>query len=46
MVGFFIELISEIPTYGCKENKNDIEIYKNGTKNEARKSDDVLRLQT
>jgi len=26
---FFIELLSEIPTYGCKNNKNDIEIYKN-----------------
>ena len=26
---FFIELLSEIPTYGCKGNKKDIEIYKN-----------------
>ena len=29
LVRFFIELISEIPTYGCKETKKDIEIYKN-----------------
>ena len=26
---FFIELLSEIPTFGCYENPNDIEIYKN-----------------
>lgn len=26
---FFIELLSEIPTYGCEANKNDKEIYKN-----------------
>ena len=26
---FFIELLSEIPTYGCKGNKDDKEIYKN-----------------
>ena len=29
LVRFFIELLSEIPTYGCKDNKKDIEIYKN-----------------
>ena len=29
LVRFFIELLSEIPTYGCKGNKNDIEIYRN-----------------
>jgi len=29
LVRFFIELLSEIPTYGCKLNKQDIEIYKN-----------------
>ena len=29
LVRFFIELLSEIPTYGCKGNKQDIEIYKN-----------------
>ena len=29
LVRFFIELLSEIPTYGCKGNKLDIEIYKN-----------------
>ena len=29
LVRFFIELLSEIPTYGCGGNKNDIEIYKN-----------------
>lgn len=29
LVRFFIELLSEIPTYGCKENEKDIEIYKN-----------------
>lgn len=29
LVRFFIELLSEIPTYGCKDNKRDIEIYKN-----------------
>ena len=29
LVRFFIELLSEIPTYGCKGNKKDIEIYKN-----------------
>lgn len=29
LVRFFIELLSEIPTYGCKNNKKDIEIYKN-----------------
>ena len=29
LVRFFIELLSEIPTYGCGENENDIEIYKN-----------------
>lgn len=26
---FFIELLSEIPTFGCKTNNIDIEIYKN-----------------
>lgn len=26
---FFIELLSEIPTFGCKGNSNDIEIFKN-----------------
>jgi hypothetical protein len=26
---FFIELLHELPTYGCKNNKEDIEIYKN-----------------
>ena len=29
LVRFFIELLSEIPTYGCKGSKKDIEIYKN-----------------
>tara|TARA_B110001450_G_scaffold105873_1_gene100244 strand:+ start:183 stop:839 length:657 start_codon:yes stop_codon:yes gene_type:complete len=29
LVRFFIELLSEIPTYGCKGNEKDIEIYKN-----------------
>ena len=29
LVRFFIELLSELPTYGCKGNKQDIEIYKN-----------------
>ena len=29
LVRFFIELLSEIPTYGCKENEEDREIYKN-----------------
>ena len=29
LVRFFIELISEIPTYGCKDSETDIEIYKN-----------------
>lgn len=29
LVRFFIELISEKPTFGCKNNKNDIEIFKN-----------------
>jgi len=29
LVRFFIELLTEVPTYGCKGNKNDIEIYKN-----------------
>lgn len=29
LVRFFIELLSEMPTYGCKGNKYDIEIYKN-----------------
>ena len=29
LVRFFIELLSEIPTYGCEANKDDIEIYKN-----------------
>jgi len=29
LVRFFIELLSEIPTYGCKGNIQDIEIYKN-----------------
>ena len=29
LVRFFIELLSEIPTYGCHGNKQDIEIYKN-----------------
>lgn len=29
LVRFFIELLSEIPTYGCKGCKHDIEIYKN-----------------
>ena len=26
---FFIELLLELPTYGCKGNEKDIEIYKN-----------------
>jgi len=26
---FFIELLSEFPTYGCKGSKQDVEIYKN-----------------
>lgn len=26
---FFIELLSEIPTFGCKGNNQDVEIYKN-----------------
>ena len=29
MMRFFIELLSELPTFGCKYNKNDKEIYKN-----------------
>ena len=29
LVRFFIELLSEIPTYGCFGNKYDIEIYRN-----------------
>ena len=29
LVRFFIELLSEIPTFGCKKNKKDIEIYRN-----------------
>jgi len=29
LVRFFIELLSETPTYGCKSNQKDIEIYKN-----------------
>jgi hypothetical protein len=29
LVRFFIELLYETPTYGCKENNNDREIYKN-----------------
>ena len=29
LVRFFIELLSEIPSYGCKGNKMDKEIYKN-----------------
>ena len=29
LVRFFIELLSEIPTFGCKLFKTDIEIYKN-----------------
>ena len=29
MCRFFIELISETPTFGCVENQKDIEIYKN-----------------
>ena len=29
LVRFFIELLSEIPTYGCKGSDTDIEIYKN-----------------
>ena len=29
LVRFFIELLSEIPTFGCKGTKKDIEIYKN-----------------
>ena len=29
LVRFFIELLSEIPTYGCKGHVRDIEIYKN-----------------
>ena len=26
---FFIELLSELPTFGCHKNKKDVEIYKN-----------------
>ena len=26
---FFIELLSELPTYGCSDSPTDIEIYKN-----------------
>lgn len=29
MVRFFIELLSEKPTFGCKSNMEDVEIYKN-----------------
>lgn len=29
LVRFFIELMSEMPTFGCEGNINDIEIYKN-----------------
>lgn len=29
LVRFFIELLSETPTFGCKRNNSDIEIYKN-----------------
>ena len=29
LVRFFIELLSETPTFGCKGNERDIEIYKN-----------------
>ena len=29
LVRFFIELLSEMPTFGCNENPKDIEIYKN-----------------
>lgn len=29
LVRFFIELLSEKPTYGCRQNDKDIEIYKN-----------------
>lgn len=29
LVRFFIELLSEKPTHGCRENNKDIEIYKN-----------------
>ena len=29
LVRFFIELLSELPTFGCRSNKKDIEIYKN-----------------
>jgi len=29
LVRFFIELLSEIPTFGCEGNLKDIEIYKN-----------------
>lgn len=29
LVRFFIELLSEIPTYGCRGNPDDKEIYKN-----------------
>ena len=29
LLRFFIELLTEIPTYGCKGNSNDKEIYKN-----------------
>lgn len=29
LVRFFIELITELPTYGCIGNKEDKEIYKN-----------------
>ena len=26
---FFIELLTELPTYGCKHSESDVEIYKN-----------------
>ena len=29
LVRFFIELLSEKPTFGCGDNPKDIEIYKN-----------------
>lgn len=33
LVRFFIELLSEQPTYGCINNKNDIPIYRNNYEN-------------
>jgi hypothetical protein len=35
LVRFFIELLTNIPTFGCKSNKHDIEIYKNNFEQEV-----------